>query len=127
MHHITQELTKCGFKGALDDNTITHTHGGCLDQLFAKNIDITNAMVNEGFDREITDHKCLKVSLSLNSLNTAAHPLTNQSSNRVFTHLDLKQGTLRRMTNAESTVKNMLATYNTIDKPAYEYFDRDEV
>ena len=63
MHHITSELTKCGFKSALDPNIATHTHGGSLDQLFAKNIDITNALVNEGFDKEITDHKCLKVTL----------------------------------------------------------------
>jgi endonuclease/exonuclease/phosphatase family metal-dependent hydrolase len=66
MTHMTLELTKCGFKAALDTDTITHTHGGSLDQLFAKNIDITNAMVNDGFDREITDHKCLKVTLGFN-------------------------------------------------------------
>ena len=66
MTHMTHELTKSGFKAALDTDTITHTHGGSLDQLFAKNIDITNAMVNDGFDREITDHKCLKVTLGFN-------------------------------------------------------------
>ena len=38
MTHMTHELNKCGFKAALDSDTITHTHGGSLDQLFAKNI-----------------------------------------------------------------------------------------
>ena len=63
MSLITLELTRCGFIASLDTDTITHTHGGSLDQLFAKNIDITNALVNEGFDRDITDHKCLRVTL----------------------------------------------------------------
>jgi endonuclease/exonuclease/phosphatase family metal-dependent hydrolase len=66
MHHMTSELTKCGFKAAINPDTATHRLGGHLDQVFAKNIDITNAMVNEGFDAEITDHKCLKVTLGFN-------------------------------------------------------------
>ena len=63
MHHITRELTKCGFKSAINPDTATHRLGGHLDQVFAKNIDITNAMVNDSFEDEITDHKCLKVTL----------------------------------------------------------------
>jgi endonuclease/exonuclease/phosphatase family metal-dependent hydrolase len=64
MTFVSKELTKCGFTAALDKETSTHTLGGHLDQLFAKNVDITNALVNDGFDKEITDHKCLKVSLT---------------------------------------------------------------
>ena len=63
MTHITSELTKCGFKAAINPDTATHRLGGHLDQVFAKNIEIINAMVNDGFDDEITDHKCLKVTL----------------------------------------------------------------
>jgi endonuclease/exonuclease/phosphatase family metal-dependent hydrolase len=61
---VSKELTKCGFTAALGSETSTHILGNHLDQLFAKNVRITNAMVNDGFDREITDHKCLKVSLT---------------------------------------------------------------
>ena len=31
------------------------------------------------------------------------------------------------MAKAESTIKNMIAKGNAISKPAYEYFDQDEV
>jgi hypothetical protein len=31
------------------------------------------------------------------------------------------------MANDENTMKNMIATHNAIDKPAYEYFNRDDV
>jgi hypothetical protein len=39
--------------------------GGHLDQIFARGVDITNALVNDGFDSGVTDHKCLKISLKL--------------------------------------------------------------
>ena len=40
MHHITSELTKCGFKAAINPDTATHRLGGHLDQVLAKNVDI---------------------------------------------------------------------------------------
>ena len=63
--HMYRELHFLGFSRALDPRTITHNLGGHLDQVFARGVDITNAVVNDGFDCGITDHKCLKVTLKL--------------------------------------------------------------
>ena len=60
-----RELHSLKFTRALDPNIITHKYGGHLDQIFARGVDITNALVNDGFDSGVTDHKCLKVSLQL--------------------------------------------------------------
>jgi hypothetical protein len=49
----------------MDPRTITHKLGGHLDQIFTKGVDITNALVNDGFDSGVTDHKCLMVTLKL--------------------------------------------------------------
>jgi hypothetical protein len=60
-----RELHILNFTRALDPNTITHKYGGHLDQIFVRGVDITNALFNDGFDREVTDHKCLMVTLKL--------------------------------------------------------------
>ena len=65
IHHMYRELHSLKFTRALDPSTITHKYGGHLDQIFARGVDITNALVNDGFDSGVTDHKCLKVSLQL--------------------------------------------------------------
>ena len=36
--------------------TITHKLGGHLDQIFSRGADITNALVNDGFEKAVTDH-----------------------------------------------------------------------
>ena len=59
------ELVRKGFSWAMDPRTITHKLGGHLDQIFTKGVDITNALVNDGFDSGVTDHKCLMVTLKL--------------------------------------------------------------
>ena len=53
------------FSCAIEQRTITHKLGGHLDQIFARGVEITNALVNDGFDSGVTEHKCLKVSLKL--------------------------------------------------------------
>ena len=63
--HMYRELQYLCFSRAFDPRTIAHSLGGHLDQVFARGADITNALVNNGFDRGITDHKCLKVTLKL--------------------------------------------------------------
>ena len=68
INHMYQQLHFLGFQRALDPNTVTHKMGGHLDQIFARGVEITNAVINDGFDHEITDHKCLKVTLKLNQL-----------------------------------------------------------
>ena len=61
--HMYRELHFLGFSYAMDPHTITHRLGGHLDQIFARGVDITNALVNDGFDSGVTDHRCLRVSL----------------------------------------------------------------
>ena len=61
--HMYRELHFLGFSHAMDPYTITHRLGGHLDQIFARGVDITNALVNDGFDSGVTDHRCLRVSL----------------------------------------------------------------
>ena len=65
MPHMLRELHHLNFSHAIDPRVITHKMGGHLDQIFARGVDITNALVNDGFDSGVTDHKCLKVSLKL--------------------------------------------------------------
>ena len=65
MKHMQTELVRKGFSWAMDPRTITHKLGGHLDQIFTKGVDITNALVNDGFDSGVTDHKCLMVTLKL--------------------------------------------------------------
>ena len=58
-------LEELGFTHALQYPTITHKQGGHLDQIFVKNIAITEATISENFLDDISDHKCLKVTLKL--------------------------------------------------------------
>ena len=62
MYRVLQLLN---FTLAFEKRTTTHKMGGHLDQIFTRGIDITNAVMNDGFDSGVTDHKCLKVSLKL--------------------------------------------------------------
>ena len=50
IHHMYQQMHGMGFEHAMDPRVITHKLGGHLDQIFAKGVDITNAVVNDGFD-----------------------------------------------------------------------------
>ena len=62
-----RELLHLDFSRALEFATVTHIMGGHLDQVFARRVEITNALVNDGFDSGITDHKCVRVTLKLKS------------------------------------------------------------
>ena len=64
-HHMYREMHFLNFTLAYDRHATTHKMGGHLDQIFARGVDITNAVMNDGFDSGVTDHKCLKVSLKL--------------------------------------------------------------
>ncbi len=63
IHHMYRELLHfLNFTLGYDKQTTTHKMGGHLDQIFARGVDITNAVMNDGFDSGMTDNKCLKVS-----------------------------------------------------------------
>jgi hypothetical protein len=61
--HMYRELHFLGFTYSRDPYTITDRLGRHFDQIFARGVDITNALVNDGFDSGVTDHRCLRVSL----------------------------------------------------------------
>jgi hypothetical protein len=45
--------------------TTTLKQGGHLDQVFVKNMQVTGAILNEGYYDQISYHKCLKVTLKI--------------------------------------------------------------
>ena len=110
------------FQIALSKETTTHKLGGHLDQVFAKNIEITNAVVNDGFDHSITDHKCIKVTLK-HKANQGFN--INQYNQQAVTrnHLILKQGTIRELMNLEQTIQEMIDAPYMIKRPAHEYIE----
>jgi exonuclease III len=60
---VCESLSHCAFTPAIVCGTETHRQGGHLDQVFTRNIDVVNAIVSSDYDNEISDHKCLKVTL----------------------------------------------------------------
>ncbi len=60
---MSRHLASLKFDVGINPEVATHKFGNHLDQVFAKNITITNAVVNEDLDHSITDHKCIKVHL----------------------------------------------------------------
>ena len=44
-----------------------------MDQVFVKNLQVTGAIVNEGYYDQISDHKCLKVTLKIDKGETSAY------------------------------------------------------
>ena len=53
------------FVSAFKYPTVTHKQGGHLDQVFVKNLQLKGAMISEGYYDQISDHKCLKVTVKL--------------------------------------------------------------
>ena len=55
-------LTLAGFTPALRERTKTHREGNQLDQLWTRNIAITNAIVAEPID-QVSDHGAIQVKM----------------------------------------------------------------
>ena len=53
------------FTPALNYPTTTHKQGGHLDQIFGKNMKVMESTLSEDLIDDISDHKCLKVTLKL--------------------------------------------------------------
>ena len=89
---------------------------------------MVGAAASEGYQDDISDHKCLKVILKLEDLPPPVQ-LRNQQDNveppvissENFKHL-LSQTILRRMANSEETKNCMLEQEKTIGAPTYQYF-----
>ena len=60
---VCEALVQYNFAPAIECGTETHRQGGHLDQVFTRNIDVVNAVVSGDYDNDISDHKCLKVTL----------------------------------------------------------------
>ena len=63
MTAVAQELVHLNFAAAFEEGTETHRLGGHLDQVFTRNVDVTNAVTNESYSDQVSDHRCLKVTL----------------------------------------------------------------
>ena len=89
---------------------------------------MVGAAASEGYQDDISDHKCLKVILKLEDLPPPVQ-LRNQQDNveppvissENFKHL-LSQAILRRMANSEETRNCMLEQEKVIGVPTYQYF-----
>jgi endonuclease/exonuclease/phosphatase family metal-dependent hydrolase len=62
---VSNALHSMNFVSAISPDVATHKFGNHLDQVFAKNIHITNSVVNQDLDHSITDHRCLKIHLKI--------------------------------------------------------------
>ena len=62
---VCEALTPCKFAPAIACGTETHRQGGHLDQVFTRNVEVVNAVVSGDYDNDISDHKCLKVTVKL--------------------------------------------------------------
>jgi endonuclease/exonuclease/phosphatase family metal-dependent hydrolase len=63
MDYVVEQLRPLNFSAALEPGTETHRQGGHLDQVFARNMTIGEVTMSPGYSDEISDHRCLKVSL----------------------------------------------------------------
>ncbi len=64
---VSNALHSMNFVSAISPDVSTHKFGNHLDQVFARNILITNSVVNQDLDHSVTDHRCLKIHLRLRS------------------------------------------------------------
>jgi hypothetical protein len=63
MDFVIEQLQPLDFAPALEQGTETHRLGGHLDQVFARNMEIGEVVLSDGYSDEVSDHKCLKVIL----------------------------------------------------------------
>ena len=65
MTYIVEQLGPLSFTAAVEPSTETHRQGGHLDQVFARNMSIGEVSLSPEYSDEVSDHKCLKVTLKL--------------------------------------------------------------
>ena len=63
MTYIAEQLGPLNFTAALEPSTETHNQGGHLDYVFARNLTIGEVMLGPGYSDEVSDHKCIRVTL----------------------------------------------------------------
>jgi hypothetical protein len=62
MTKVNAQLLGAGFTPALRDGTATHRNGNFLDQMWTRNIAITNAIVAHPID-QVSDHQLIQVKM----------------------------------------------------------------
>jgi endonuclease/exonuclease/phosphatase (EEP) superfamily protein YafD len=65
MAYIVEQLGQLRFTAAIEPSTETHRQGGHLDQVFARNLTFEEVILGPGYSEEVSDHKCLNVTLKL--------------------------------------------------------------
>jgi hypothetical protein len=62
---IVEQLGPLSFTAALEPSTATHRQGGHFYQVFARNMTFGEVNLGPGYSDEVSDHKCLNVTLKL--------------------------------------------------------------
>ncbi len=65
MTYIVDQLGQLSFTAAVEPSTETHRQGGHLDQVLAMNMSFGEVNLSPGYSDEVSDHKCLNVTLKL--------------------------------------------------------------
>ena len=65
LENLHSQLAKIGFRAGLEQGSLTHRDGGMLDQIWARNLIIKNALISESQDPDVTDHSCIKVTVGI--------------------------------------------------------------
>jgi endonuclease/exonuclease/phosphatase (EEP) superfamily protein YafD len=65
LNNLQDRLDRLGFRPGITPGTATQRDGGMLDQVWARNLQLTNVMVSEYVDNGVSDHLCLKATVSM--------------------------------------------------------------
>lgn len=86
-------LTRSGFTPALREGTGTHKDGNHLDQLWTRNIKITNAVVAELVD-QVSDHYLIQVRMEATMVGRREEALSSEEPVDIR---NLPQSTIRKI------------------------------
>ena len=58
LNNLENRLVTLGFTPGLNPGTPTHKGGNQLDGVWTRNLQVTNVLISEEHDQEVTDHNC---------------------------------------------------------------------
>jgi hypothetical protein len=123
MTKMNAQLLGAGFTPALRDGTATHRNGNFLDQMWTRNIAITNAIVAHPID-QVSDHQLIQVRMEATLVNRQQPP--HQVAEGVDPR-SLPQTTIRKVVK-ECLENGLFDTTPYIDKrPLIDYIPQEVV
>ena len=109
LNNFHDRLERLGFRPGLMLGTATHRDGNMLDQVWARNLQLTNVMVSEYDDNGISDHLCLKVTVSMPTNTGNRDPKDKQAPHP-------RQAQIRRLLGSEEGLKHIKANLPDITR-----------